>query len=90
MQDEHAKKALATLTKAKDTYMGACGRSAEREPSTWRRISIAVDSGACDNVISPDDVPEQTIVESEGSRKGDFFSQQLVSLFQILVIFDCQ
>ena len=73
MQDEHAKKALATLTKAKDTYMGACGRSAEREPSTWRRISIAVDSGACDNVIPPDDVPEQTIVESEGSRKGECF-----------------
>ena len=73
VQDEHAKKALATLTKAKDTYMGACGRSAEREPSTWRRISIAVDSGACDNVISPDDVPEQTIVESEGSRKGECF-----------------
>ena len=35
--------------------------------------SIAVDSGACDNVISPDDVPEQKVMESSGSKKGENF-----------------
>ena len=54
--------------------MGACGKNVEKDESTWR-ISIAVDSGACDNVISPDDVPEQTVFESVGSKKGEnFFS----------------
>ena len=56
-----AKKSVAMLTKTKDVYMGACGKNVEKDASTWRRISIAVDSGACDNVISPDDVPEQTV-----------------------------
>ena len=70
-----AKKSVAMLTKTKDVYMGACGENVEKDASTWRRISIAVDSGACDNVISPDDVPEQTVFESVGSKKGEnFFS----------------
>jgi hypothetical protein len=70
---ENVKNLVATLTRAKDTYMGACGKNAENEASTWRRVSIAVDSGACDNVISPDDVPEQPVVESVGSKKGENF-----------------
>ena len=70
---EKAKNLVATLTKAKETHMGVCGKNAENEASTWRRISIAVDSGACDNVISPDDVPEQEVVESAGSKKGENF-----------------
>ena len=70
-----AKKLVAMLTKSKDVYVGACGKNVEKDVSTWRRISIAVDSGACDNVISPDDVPEQTVLQSVGSKKGEnFFS----------------
>ena len=68
-----AKKSVAMLTKTKDVYMGACGKNVAKDASTWRRISIAVDSGACDNVISPDDVPEQTVFESVGSKKGENF-----------------
>ena len=51
--------------------MGACGENVEKDISTWRRIWIVVDSGACDNVISPDDVPERTVFESAGSEKGE-------------------
>ena len=72
-QKENVKNLVAILTKAKETYVGACGKNAQNEASTWRRISIAVDSGACDNVISPDDVPEQTVLESVGSKKGENF-----------------
>ena len=32
-----------------------------------------MDSGVCDNVTSPDDVSEQTLVESVGSKKGQHF-----------------
>ena len=71
---DHAKKPVTFLTKAKDAYGAACGKNVEHEASTWRRISIAVHSGACDNVISTDDVPEQTLAESVGSRKGENFN----------------
>ena len=69
----HVKNLVAVLTKAKETCVGVCGKSAGTDASTWRRISIAVDSGACDNVISPDDVPEQQVMESSGSKKGENF-----------------
>ena len=68
-----AKKLVAMLTKTKDVCVGACGKTVEKDVSTGRRISIAVDSGACDNVISPDDVPELTVFESVGSNKGEIF-----------------
>ena len=70
---EARKNLIAVLTKAKESSVGACGKSAGTEASTWRRIAIAVDSGACDNVISPDDVPEQKVMESSGSKKGENF-----------------
>ena len=70
---KNLKNLVAVLTRAKDTYMGVCGKNAENDASTWRRVSIAVDSGACDNVISPDDVPEQPVVESAASKKGENF-----------------
>ena len=69
----NVKNLVAILTKSKETCVGACGKTAESESSTWRKISIAVDSGACDNVISPDDVSEQKVVESAGSKKGENF-----------------
>ena len=64
---------MTFLTKAKEVSVAACGKKVESEASTWRRIPIAVDSGACDNVISLDNVPEQTAVEFVGSKKGEHF-----------------
>ena len=67
------KNLVAILTKAKENSVGVLGKSSGNEASTWRRIAIAVDSGACDNVISPDDVPEQQVMESSASKKGENF-----------------
>jgi len=67
------KNLVAILTKAKENSVGVIGKSSGNEASTWRRIAIAVDSGACDNVISPDDVPEQQVMESSASKKGENF-----------------
>ena len=41
----------------------------------WKSVSIAVDSGACDNVIGPDDIPgyRDHIRETPDSLRGDCF-----------------
>ena len=41
----------------------------------WRCLSIAVDSGACENVIGPDDIPgyQDDIKETAESLKGESF-----------------
>jgi len=70
---DYVKNLVAILTKAKENSVGVLGKSSGNEASTWRRIAIAVDSGACDNVISPDDVPEQQVMESSASKKGENF-----------------
>ena len=62
---------LGMLQKAKDMPMGAVAQPA----STWRQVSIVIDSGACDNVINPEDVPEHEVKESIESKRGEnFFS----------------
>ena len=61
-------KQLGILTKDKEGTLGVCGNG-----SSWRKLSIAMDSGACDNVISPDDVPEQVVQETEASGRGENF-----------------
>ena len=66
----NAKYSVAMLSKGKKVYVGACGKNVEEDMSTWRRNSIVVDSGARDNVTSPDDVLVQTVFESVGSKKG--------------------
>lgn len=37
-------------------------------------LSIAVDSGACQSVIDPEDVPEYEVTETAESRRGDNFN----------------
>ena len=41
----------------------------------WKCISIAIDSGACDNVIPPEELPsyQDRIQETKASRNGDDF-----------------
>ena len=41
----------------------------------WKCISVAVDSGACDNVIPPEELPsyENRVVETKASRNGENF-----------------
>ena len=72
-EDMGKKKQVGFLTKSKGNTVAACTKEAESGKPTWRRVSIAIDSGACDSVISPDDVPEQIVHESVGSRRGENF-----------------
>ena len=44
------------------------------EQPQWRRISIAVDSGACDNVIDPSEVPDVLLVPTVDSLAGNDFT----------------
>ena len=36
-------------------------------------MSIAIDSGACDSVISPEHVPDHEVLESVESQRGENF-----------------
>jgi len=60
------------LKKDKSCTVGACTHAEESKPA-WRQVSIAIDSGACDSVIAPEDVPEQKVHESPESRRGENF-----------------
>ena len=40
---------------------------------TWRKLSIAIDSGACESVIDPNDVPEVELTETSASRAQEEF-----------------
>ena len=47
----------------------------EKGKSQWRRLSVAIDSGACDNVANPEDLPNHTVRETKASQEGhDFVS----------------
>ena len=50
--------------------MGACGKNVEEDVSTWRKISIVIGGGACDNVISHVTFLSKTVFESVESKKG--------------------
>jgi hypothetical protein len=54
---------------------GSIDACMEDERKKWKRISIAVDSGACDNVIPPEELPsyQERIVETKASKNGDDF-----------------
>ena len=45
-----------------------------RSIKLWRRLEVAIDSGACDNVIDPDELPEHEVRETRASKDGDEFS----------------
>ena len=66
-------KQLQTLQRAnaKQKHVAACGESKRK----WQCLSVAVDSGACDNVIDPKDVGlyEEYVKDTEASRNQENF-----------------
>ena len=52
--------------------IGSFAESAKRYED-WKQISIAVDSGACESVIDPSDVPSISLRETKGSKSGEDF-----------------
>ena len=54
---------------------GSIDACTEENKGKWKCISIAVDSGACDNVIPPQELPgyESRIEETRASKNGEDF-----------------
>ena len=66
---------LATLTRMRDSAsISACGKITENIKHGWTRMSLAVDSGACESVINPDDAPGHDIMDTAESRRGENFA----------------
>ena len=66
-------KQISTLQKAvrKEKSVGACNE----KKRGWQCLSVAVDSGACDNVIDPKDINayEDRVEDTEASRNEEHF-----------------
>ena len=52
---------------------GGCAKNSSDAQPAWRRVSIAIDSGACDSVISPEHVLDNEVHESVESRRCENF-----------------
>ena len=66
---------VATLTRMQESAsINACGKLADSVKQGWTQMSLAVDSGACESVINPDDAPGHEVMESLESKRGDNFA----------------
>ena len=70
---ENTKKNIDMLVKIRESPVGGCAKNSSDAQRAWRRVSIAIDSGACDSVISPEHVPDHEVHESAESRRGENF-----------------
>ena len=61
----------------------------EDATESWKRLSLTVDSGACDNVVHPADVPSYEVQETRASKAGAAFasatSEAIANLGQLKV-----
>ena len=78
---------IANLTKSKEV-IGQCSQS----KAGWRRISLAVDSGACESVIDAEEqVPEYEVKETQASRSGLAYSsatgEEILNLGEVTLPF---
>ena len=72
-QKINAKKNIDMLVTVRESPVGGCAKNSSDAQPAWRRVSIAIDSGACDSVISPEHVPDHEVHESVESRRGEIF-----------------
>ena len=61
------------LVKVRESPVGGCVKNSSDAQPAWRRVSIAIDSGACDSVLSPEHVPDHEVHESVESWRGENF-----------------
>ena len=69
----NTKKNIDILVKVRESPVGGCVKNSFDAQPAWRRVSFAIDSGACDSVISPEHVPDHEVHESVESRRGENF-----------------
>ena len=67
------KKNIDMLVKVRENPVGGCAKNSSDAQPAWWRVSIAIDSGACDSVILPEHVPDHEDHESVESWRGDNF-----------------
>ena len=73
-ENEHGVRLLAkATTHGKSTANPHVCISAITE-SKWRRIEVAIDSGPCENVLNPDDLPDHVVRETAASASGEQFA----------------
>jgi len=74
---DQAKNHIQILTRMKADHLASVKEQAvekSMKEAKWRRIEVAIDSGACDNVIDPDELPEHNVRETAASRAGEQFA----------------
>ena len=59
--------------RVRESPVGGCVKNSSDAQPAWRRVSIAIDSGACDSVISLEHVPYHEVHESVESQRGENF-----------------
>ena len=69
----NAKKNIDMLVKVRKSPVGGCAKNSFDAQPAWRTVSIAIDSGACDNVTSPEHVPDHKVHESLETQRGENF-----------------
>ena len=69
----NTKKNIDMLVKFRESPVGCSARNSSDAQLAWRRVSIAIDSGACDRAISPENVPYHEVHYSVESRRGEYF-----------------
>ena len=60
---------LGHLGRMKENLLGAFASKARLEQG-WKMISMAVDSGACETVANPEEMPGYEVTETTESKKG--------------------
>ena len=66
---------IATITRMKESSaINACGKAVDDGKHGWIRMSMAVDSGACESVINPEDAPVHDVRDTPESRRGEHFA----------------
>ena len=86
MKHMNMKRALGMLTKIGDSTISPC----TREEQGWKKLSMAVDSGACENVIdAEEEVPNYPIAESRASKMGVKYAsatgEEIANLGQVVL-----
>ena len=66
---------ISTLTRMKESAaINACGKITEGIKHGWTRMALAVDSGACESAVNPNDAPWHEVTETQESRRGGNFA----------------
>ena len=73
----NTKKNIDMLVKVRESLVGGCAKNFSDAQHAWRRVTVAIDSCACDSVMSAEHIPDHEVHESVESRRGENFKFNL-------------